>query len=136
MVSSPINREELFNLRHASARNVIERIFGSLKKRFRIIRSSPPSYSFDIQARIPSALSAIHNYIFHRDPLELEDIENGPDPTPGNLPADHVFGTLVHGAPSTAEKERAKTRRDAIAEAMWVDYQALLLERTEAGLLE
>ena len=34
---SPENAEELFNLRHASLRNVIERAFGVLKKRFPII---------------------------------------------------------------------------------------------------
>ena len=31
------NHEELFNLRHASARNVVERVFGVLKKRWGIL---------------------------------------------------------------------------------------------------
>ena len=30
----PANREELYNLRHSSARNVVERIFGILKRRY------------------------------------------------------------------------------------------------------
>ena len=41
----PQNPKELFNLRHASLCNAIERAFGVLKKRFPIIASSnEPSY--------------------------------------------------------------------------------------------
>ena len=55
-------KEELFNLCHASARNVIEHIFGMLKYRFQILHLAP-EYSMDIQAHIPAALAAIHNFI-------------------------------------------------------------------------
>jgi hypothetical protein len=37
----PVNKEELFNLRHAQARNVIERIFEVLKKRWDILNQAP-----------------------------------------------------------------------------------------------
>lgn len=37
----PTNREELFNLRHSSLRNVVERIFGVTKRRFRIFKIAP-----------------------------------------------------------------------------------------------
>ena len=37
----PKNPEEFFNLRHASLRNAIERIFGVLKKRFAFFNCSP-----------------------------------------------------------------------------------------------
>ena len=33
----PQNAKELFNLRHASLRNIIERCFGVFKRRFRIL---------------------------------------------------------------------------------------------------
>jgi len=45
---SPENKEELFNLRHASLWNTIERIFGILKKCFRILLLGP-KYPIDIQ---------------------------------------------------------------------------------------
>src|ERR1700734_2352747 len=67
----PVNKEELFNLRHAQARNVIERIFGVLKRRFRIL-VIPPEYSVKVQAQIPSALCAIHNFIRIHDHEEDE----------------------------------------------------------------
>ena len=37
VANKPQNKQELFNLRHAQLRNVIERIFGVLKKRFKIL---------------------------------------------------------------------------------------------------
>ncbi|KAL0453796.1 UNVERIFIED_CONTAM: hypothetical protein Slati_1357700 [Sesamum latifolium] len=47
----PQNARELFNLRHAAARNVIERSFGLLKMRWGILQS-PSYYSIDVQSRI------------------------------------------------------------------------------------
>ncbi|KAF7367159.1 Transposon en spm sub-class [Mycena sanguinolenta] len=46
---SPQNPQELFNLRHAQARNVIERIFGVLKSRWGVLRA-PLKYDMEIQA--------------------------------------------------------------------------------------
>ena len=54
-------KEELFNLSHALAHNVIECIFGVLKQKFQILHSGP-EYSLDIQACIPAAPAAIHNF--------------------------------------------------------------------------
>ena len=45
----PTTKEELFNLRHASAHNVIECIFGVLKRRFRILHLAP-EYDMEVQA--------------------------------------------------------------------------------------
>ncbi|XLU95143.1 hypothetical protein S245_009495, partial [Arachis hypogaea] len=47
-VREPQNPKELFNHRHSSLRNVIERCFGVLKKRFLIIAGdTEPYYSFE-----------------------------------------------------------------------------------------
>ena len=67
----PVDREELFNLRHAQAQNCIECIFGVVKKRFCILLLAP-EYKKDkaLQSCIPAALIAIHNFIHHHDPNE------------------------------------------------------------------
>ncbi|KAL0361525.1 UNVERIFIED_CONTAM: hypothetical protein Sradi_3837000 [Sesamum radiatum] len=82
----PQNARELFNLRHASARNVIERSFGLLKMKWGILRS-PSYYSIDVQSRIVVACCLLHNYVrmeMPEDPLESEvpedpNNENGPN---------------------------------------------------------
>jgi DDE superfamily endonuclease len=58
----PENPKELWNLRHASLRNVIERIFGVLKKRFPILDTSR-RFPLATQFRLVHALCAVHNFI-------------------------------------------------------------------------
>ena len=113
----PKNKEELFNLRHSSLRNVIERIFGVLKRRFRILCLAP-EYNMQIQAQIPAALCAIHNFISHHDPDEdeMEDFDDG--------------GNDEHRA-YNEEAIEPSVRRDRIAQEMWDDYQRLLEARQE-----
>jgi hypothetical protein len=54
-----------------SLRNAIEHIFSVLKKCFRILRIGPEC-NLEIQAQIPAALCAIHNFIQEHNPDELE----------------------------------------------------------------
>jgi hypothetical protein len=122
IIYRPTTKEELFNLRHSSARNVIERIFGVLKQRFRILHLSPP-YSMDIQAQIPAALCCIHNFIRFHDLSE------------GVLPEDYLDAHSTHTANWEQAAEEAPTannnlhaQRDLIAHAMWVEYQRILEE--------
>ncbi|CDO77855.1 hypothetical protein BN946_scf185032.g7 [Trametes cinnabarina] len=117
----PMNAQELFNLRHASARNVVERIFGILKRRFKIL-TIPCEFSMAVQARILPALCAIHNFIRIHDGDEINNFATDfYDPSPGER-----NGELGDGAASVAERERAARIRDQIAEEMWQDYQNVL----------
>jgi len=122
---SPVNKEEIFNLRHAQARNIIERIFGVLKNRFRILLIGP-GYSVEVQAKIPAALCAIHNFIRLHDfqegelPEEVEQFARGAD----------AGDAFVHQLDFiAADDNRVAERRDFIAQAMWNDYQNILQER-------
>lgn len=121
----PHNKEELFNLRHASARNVVERIFGVLKRRFHILHIAP-EYNMNIQAKIPTALCAIHNFICEHDPQEgvlpeTRSVFDGDDSDSGPQ------------APMAAMTEDANTEagigRDRIAQEMWEDYLDVLHDR-------
>ena len=129
----PKSREELFNLRHASARNVIERIFGVLKRRFRILLLAP-QYSLKIQAQIPAALCALHNFISIHTPSGEDNDDRDNDDQAGN---DGENGVMpddpdLDATPICNDNEDAKAWRDEIAEAMWVQYQSVLEERAAA----
>jgi hypothetical protein len=128
----PVNKEELFNLRHASARNVIERIFGVMKRRFRILLVSP-EYKIAIQARIPAALCALHNYIRIHDPDE-EPLPHravfNDNPTHQGQPAQggpDVTDPMVED--DVVDDVSANVFRDRMAAEMWEDYQNILHER-------
>jgi hypothetical protein len=108
-------------LRHASARNVIEHIFGVLKRRFRILLL-PPEYKLSLQARIPTALSAVHNFIRKHDPTEA--------PLPKSNDAGRNTASYHPYLPEAATgQDEPSERRDRIADAMWRDYQLILASR-------
>ena len=76
----------------------------------------------DIQARIPSALCALHNFIHQFDPEDFYDLELGRINLL-NKEDDVGQGVIGDGPADLAERWRADTHRDAIAREMWIDYQ-------------
>ncbi|KAJ8519770.1 hypothetical protein ONZ45_g3304 [Pleurotus djamor] len=124
----PANKEELFNLRHAQARNVVERIFGVVKRRWDILNHAP-EYPMEIQAQIPPALAAAHNFIDIHDPTDVSELEQTMDALALNGEED--VGEFADGPADRAERTRATEFRDKIAEEMWTSYQILLRERGE-----
>jgi len=58
----PRGKKELFNYSHSSLRNVIERSFGVLKMKWRILIDLP-SYPMAKQSQIIMACMAVHNFI-------------------------------------------------------------------------
>ncbi|XP_070665286.1 uncharacterized protein [Malus domestica] len=76
----PVNANELFNLRHASLRNVVERIFGVFKSQFTIFKSAPP-FPIKTQAKLVLACAGLHNFLrkecrSDEFPIEQEDDES------------------------------------------------------------
>jgi hypothetical protein len=72
-------------------------------------------YSLDIQARIPVALSSIHNFICTHEPGE-EPLPGNPDIPPGDNSDEDLN-------PVATEQEDVDVRRDKIAQDMWDHYQ-------------
>ncbi|XP_028103956.1 uncharacterized protein LOC114303005 [Camellia sinensis] len=113
--------KELFNHRHLSLRNVIERTFGVLKKRFPILRSMP-NYKSTRQGPLVIACCVVHNWIrLHAamDPLFMEaDNEMAAEAEADELvenQADYV-DMSQHGLTYQSNI------RDAIATAMWQNH--------------
>lgn len=116
---------------------MIERIFGVLKRRFRILLL-PPEYDLDIAANIPLALAAIHNIIRRLNPQELDTLDD--DFVPGvtdyeprdTEPYDNDTD-LSKGPPTAVDRSDAEKYRDALAWDMWLDYLDVLETRKNAA---
>jgi hypothetical protein len=121
--TQPQNKEELFNLRHASLRYVIERSFGVLKKRFQVLHNmNTRQYSFDLQYDLILCCFIIHNFI-RMNALE-EDIYY-------NLDAKDISDNDdLNDVAVNDNNDRLSTKwRDDIASLMWDQYQAILQQR-------
>lgn len=114
----PRNANELFNHRHASLGNAIQKCFDVLKTRFPILKLAP-QYAFHTQRDIVIAACVIHNHIRREEKSdwlfkdvegryveELPDLDDNPDP--------HVAFQV--------QEQTASALRDSIAAAMWNDF--------------
>lgn len=121
--------EELFNLRHAQARNCVERLNGVLKERWPALRDGPnKGYSPRQQSRFVYSLVAVHNFILARGQTpETEEFEASIEDERSKL--QEGLGTAGIDAGTDVEME---SRRDRIARAMWSDYRAVLEARGDA----
>jgi len=109
----PQNAEELFNLRHASLRNVIERIFGVVKRKFKILTTAP-EYSLDTQSNLVLALTSLYNYIRNQEGIQIDtNIEDEAEDD-----CDTDSDTIVVQDQSVEMNQL----RDCIAQDMWQEY--------------
>ncbi|KAL6546493.1 hypothetical protein OROMI_022214 [Orobanche minor] len=113
----PRNASELFNLRHASLRNVIERIFGIFKSRFMIFKTASP-FPFQIQAELVLACAGLHNFLrkecrSDEFPIELEEDQASP-----HLDMEDENHELLSQS-QLEQRAEANSWRASIANAMW-----------------
>jgi len=91
----------------------------------------------DIQARVPAALCALHNFMHRHEPDVLcGDLDDADIEEEWNILADMeeevdevLYGHLGDGPTTAAERRWAEALHDRIAQEMWVDYQHALQER-------
>jgi len=112
----PQTKEELYNLRHASLRNVIERQFGVLKRRFKLIRAAP-EYPLPVQVRLIYALTGLNNFIARNN------IQPDLYQTEGYRDHHEVLQDLeLDSLPIEPDSPDMDVKRDGIAIKMWADY--------------
>ncbi|XP_026399247.1 uncharacterized protein LOC113295110 [Papaver somniferum] len=113
--------KDVFNLRHASLRNAIERAIGILKRRFTILQLQP-QYPFESQVKIVLACCILHNHIRRECINDLifddENLQNLLETDP-RMQQDSECPTLGRNR----QREVASELRTSIADAMWNDYQ-------------
>lgn len=121
--NTPTNYKELFNLRHSSARNTIERAFGVLKKRWAILRTAS-FFDKKTQVRIINACFILHNFIRDEN-MEENDLLREVDEELENADTldsdDEVDVDYITSARATDEWSLF---RDDIALEMFNEYQA------------
>ncbi|XP_068466573.1 uncharacterized protein [Phaseolus vulgaris] len=112
----PQNARELFNHRHSSLRNVIERTFGVLKKRFPIIISgTEPHYSVDTMTDIVLACCILHNFLrgVDNDDSLLEEVDR--ELMQGDI-------DVSHSQTREDDYRLGSQIRDTIANEMWKGF--------------
>lgn len=114
----PANSKELFNLRHSSLRNAVERLFGVCKRRFPVLVKMSP-YSFEFQCHIVHCCFLLHNFVRINQLYEDEFFAVDENDEPDNAVDDDDIEVEVGGA----EMNALKAWRDGIADAMWAQYQ-------------
>jgi hypothetical protein len=119
----PENSKELFNLRHASLRNVIERIFGVLKRKYQILRT-PSEYSIGTQTRIVLACCTIHNWVRTIEGVNADILLENESAT--SRRSREAVQPLVEYPEGVVTNKKMDKFRDELAERMWSDYQRYL----------
>ncbi|CAD7062862.1 unnamed protein product, partial [Tilletia caries] len=115
----PRNAKEVYNRRHAGARSVIERIFGVVQARFKILITGS-HFDLQTQADVFPALAVVHNIIRRTDPLNDIDplpVVAGADAGDENDEGDARSG--LSRAETTKEGKAAAAYRDRVAKKMW-----------------
>ncbi|KAJ3683127.1 hypothetical protein LUZ60_013354 [Juncus effusus] len=119
----PLTDKDLFNHRHSSLRTTIERAFGALKNRFKIL-TSRPFFPYPKQVEIVMACCIIHNFIItHTNGPDsfvptIEEIENADENDIGEAP------TSTYRRQRTTREQQQDARewvaiRDNIMRQMW-----------------
>ncbi|XLT41782.1 hypothetical protein HN873_073074 [Arachis hypogaea] len=120
-VREPQNPKELFNHWHSSLRNVIERCFGVLKKRFPIIAGdTEPYYSFETMKDIFLACCILHNFLMGVDVDQsiIDEVDR-------ELLQERNIDRSQPNQQRDEEYRHAALLRDNIAAEMWNVYQTL-----------
>lgn len=137
--AGPENAKELFNLRHASLRTVVEQAIGALKQRFKCTRTVT-NFSTRNQVRLIFAITAIHNVIQEykdaaeaageTDIWEFTEVEQEGSDT-------NTTSRVVDPPPTDnmyyPASEAMNTKRDEMAEEMWAQYQESMESGEEAA---
>ncbi|XP_074378045.1 uncharacterized protein LOC141719567 [Apium graveolens] len=113
----PRNAEELFNLRHSSLRDVIDRIFGIFKSRFKIFKVAPP-FPFQVQAELVLACAGLHNFLRKVCSSDEFSVKVEDDQSSHIEEADNPELSM---SSQQQQRTEAHTWRAKIANSMWED---------------
>lgn len=115
----PGTKEELFNLRHSSLQNAIERIFGVYKRRFHCFDTAP-EFPLLVQIQMVFALTAVHNWIRqHSDEEDMYERQERLGEDEREIRMEQPESTMVMTRGASPEMDQLRER---MASDMWNDY--------------
>lgn len=114
----PRNARELFNHRHSSLSNAIQKSFYLLKTRFPILKLAP-QYAFHIQRDIVIAACVLHNYIRRMSKRDIL-FSSAEGTTMDELP--DLDENLDIELVTSVQEHVAYSMRESIAAEMWDDF--------------
>ncbi|KAJ8577787.1 hypothetical protein ON010_g1419 [Phytophthora cinnamomi] len=109
----PKNPKELFNLKHSPARNVVERLIGVLKRRFRVLRQVNECELEVVKVTVFSCC-CVRNFI-----RQVDSADNG-EGFPGESQEDDDEDIIQF------DFNTGSTWRDYMAHQMWSEYKRFL----------
>ncbi|KAM3319889.1 hypothetical protein P3S67_007089 [Capsicum chacoense] len=130
---SPQNEKKMFNLRHASLRSSVEHAFDILKRRFRVI-DNEHFWDFKTQVNVVLASCILHNHIVDLEPNDIIIQEVDVEAVIQLQNAQITQNSQGIQSYQTQRERREEARqwsskRDAIAHAMFVNYDRRRNER-------
>ena len=106
---------------------MIERIFGVIKRKYKIL-NTPPEYSIDTQSDLILGIAALHNFCRGLDGSKVDDYITELE---GEIEDNEDTIIVDQGASIRDSESRAmELKRDQIAEKMWLDYQGYINNNT------
>ncbi|XP_057548011.1 protein ALP1-like [Amaranthus tricolor] len=117
--------EEYYNMKHARARNVIERCFGLLKGRWSILRS-PSFFPIRTQGRIVMACCLLHNLI--RKVMLTDDVE---EENMSNDDSDNDSDDEVEYITTIVTSDRWTNYRNTLAQDLFNSWRARVRQVTK-----
>ncbi|KAJ3702002.1 hypothetical protein LUZ61_005707 [Rhynchospora tenuis] len=111
------NAEELYNHRHAQLRNVVEKAFGILKGRFRILKDMH-RYKYSFQTNLVIACCVLHNFINRHQKGQVDFEEDATSSDDSDDPDNDVSSTSANVSGGT-DAQRGGALRDSIRDKLW-----------------
>lgn len=112
----PSTNKELYNLRHATLRNIVERIFGCIKRKFSILQA-PPEIELKKQVRLVYALCMLWNFI--RSHESIGNLFDDPDEDARTYRRTRMDTDTVN---LDEEDSKMNARREQISRNLWKQY--------------
>lgn len=129
--AKPETPQKLFNLRHAQARNAVERIFGIFKKRFAFMATGS-KHKIKDQIKLILVCVCLHNFICaNNKEHDYPDIQEAFSTTSSTTPSNRTQSQEYTLADNAEDRISIVELRNRIAQKMWDDYQIFRHQQLE-----